>query len=69
MASIIQWNCRGHRGNFEELQKLVSDHKAVAICLPETYLKDNENTTIKGFCAYHRVCEGERASGGSSILI
>ena len=69
MASIVQWNCRGLRNNFEELIKLISDHNSIAVCLQETFLKPNESPTIRGYTAYHKVEDGERAAGGSSVLI
>ena len=70
MASIAQWNCRGLRNNFEELVKLIEDNKTIAACLQETFLKADNNYSVKGFKSYNKIGgTGERAAGGSSILI
>ena len=69
MTSIIQWNCRGLRNNLEEFQKLVADNNAIAACLQETFLKANELITLRGYTAYNKVGDGERAAGGSSLFI
>ena len=39
MDTIIQWNCRGLKSNFDELSLLINNHKPVAVCLQETFLK------------------------------
>ena len=68
--SFIQWNCRGLRPNFDELSLLVVKHSPLAVCLQETFLKDTDNITVRGFNLYHKFQETEnRASGGVSILV
>ena len=69
MASILQWNCRGLRNNFEELIKLISDNNIIVACLQETFLKSNDTCNIRGYTAYHKIGDGEKAAGGSSVLI
>ena len=40
------------------------------MCLQETFLKDTDNITVRGFNFYHKCQETEnRASGGVSILV
>ena len=40
------------------------------MCLQETFLKDTENITVRGFNLYHKYQETEnRASGGVSIIV
>ena len=40
------------------------------MCLQETFLKDTNNITVRGFNLYHKFQETEnRASGGVSILV
>ena len=46
--SIVQWNCRGVRPNFEEIKSLLIDNKPVAVCLQETFLKDTDTINFKG---------------------
>ena len=68
--SVIQWNCRGLRPNFDELSILIVKHNPLAVCLQETFLKDTDNITVRGFNLYHKCQETEnRASGGVSILV
>ena len=43
--SVIQYNCRGLRPNFDELSILIVKHNPLAVCLQETFLKDTDNIT------------------------
>ena len=45
--SVIQWNCRGLRPNFDELSLLIVKHNPLAVCLQETFLKDTDNLTVR----------------------
>ena len=68
--SVIQWNCRGRKPNFDELSILIVKHNPPAVCLQETFLKDTDNLTVLGFNLYHKCQETEnRASVGVSILV
>ena len=68
--SVIQWNCRGLRSNFDELSLLVVKHNPLAVCLQETFLKDSENIAVRGFNLYHKCQETEhRDSRGVFILV
>ena len=70
MATIIQWNCRGLKPNFDELSILINDHKPVAICLQDTFLKDKDDITIKYHSIYNKIfTEGEKARGGVSVIV
>ena len=71
MDTIIQWNCRGLRHNFNELKLLISTHNPIAICLQETYVKDTDNITLKNYTLYNSFAtvESGKSSGGVSILI
>ena len=68
--SVIQWNCCGLSPNFDELSLLIVKYNPLAVCLQETFLKDTDNITVRGFNLYHQCQETEnRASGGVSILV
>ena len=42
----------------------------LAVCLQETFLKDTDTITVRGFNLYHKCHKTEnRASGGISILV
>ena len=40
--SIIQWNCRGLKPNYEEIKTSIADYSPLVISLQETYLKDSD---------------------------
>ena len=71
MDSIIQWNCRGLRHNYNELKILISSHNPIAVCLQETYIKDSDNIIFKNYALYNlnATIENGKPSGGVSILI
>ncbi|WP_143558040.1 endonuclease/exonuclease/phosphatase family protein, partial [Solemya velum gill symbiont] len=50
---ILQWNCRGFRANYEELNLLVQKYNPKVICLQETFLPNNSSFTFKNYTAYH----------------
>ena len=70
--SIIQWNCRGVKPNYEEIKSLLCDHCPIAVCLQETFLKDTDKITFKGYDMYSVTSVSPRdgrAIGGSAILV
>ena len=68
--SIIQWNCRGLKANFNDIGILLSRHNPIAVCLQETFLKTTDQITFKNFSFYNKVYTGgEKASGGVSIVV
>ena len=71
MDSIIQWNCRGFRANFDEIGVLSSTQKANIFCLQETYLKPSDSLQLRNYHMYNAYGHivHERAFGGSSILV
>ena len=67
---IIQWNCRGIKANRSELLLLMTQQQPAIVCLQETFLKTNDDITIKNHQSYNFINNtGHRASGGVSILI
>ena len=67
---IIQWNCRGYKANYNELQLLITEQNPTIICLQETFKKSNDKTKMKNYEQYDYIHDTElRASGGVSILI
>ena len=70
MDTIIQWNCRGLKSNFDKLSLLINNHKPVAVCLQETFLKWGNDISIKYHSIYNKVfTNGEKARGGVSIIV
>ena len=67
---IIQWNCRGLKPKFDEISIILEQHKPSIFCLQETFLKSNDNVTLKGFNIYNYIhSDCQRPSGGSSIFV
>ena len=70
--SIVQWNCRGIRPNFEEIKNLVSNFRLYILALQETHFKDSDNVNIRVFDHYFKTRMSEvngRATGGCSIFV
>ena len=53
--SIIQWNCRRIRANFEELQLLLEKYNPKVVCLQETFIKENNQININNYQAYNHL--------------
>ena len=67
---IIQWNCRGLKSNYNEILLLLSLLSPSVFCLQETFLKTDDQLNIRDFITYNYIySEGQRPSGGSSILV
>ena len=68
--TIIQWNCRGLRANYNEILILMSLFSPSVICLQETFLKQSDNISFRDFNMFNYICpDGQRASGGTSIIV
>ncbi|MCG7877158.1 MAG: reverse transcriptase domain-containing protein [Candidatus Thiodiazotropha endolucinida] len=68
--SILQWNCRGLKANFNELLILTTLFSPNVICLQETFLKTTDNISFKDYSMYnHIITDNQKASGGTSILV
>ena len=46
---IIQWNCRGLKPNYNEVSLLISEYNPSVFCFQETFLKPDDNISIKRF--------------------
>ena len=69
-CSIIQWNCRGFRPNFNDFRILCDKYDPIVCCLQETML-NSEDYCIRGFNSHHLISRdiGGRSCGGVSVLI
>ena len=52
---IIQWNCRGLKPNYNEVSLLISEYNPSVFCFQETFLKPDDNISLKGFNVYNYV--------------
>ena len=67
--SIIQWNCRGLKANYNQILILTTLLSPTVFCLQETFLK-NTDINFKNYSLYNHIAtENQKASGGSSIHV
>jgi len=71
MATIIQWNCRGLRANFNELLLLMQTLEPVAFCLQELSISDSYTFHNRHYSLFSALPpqSGNRPCGGAGILI
>ena len=72
MANIIQWNMRGLRANYSELELLIGTFSPVAFCLqelliPESYVFQNKQYTF--IKKLPDLDSNTRPNGGAGVLI
>ena len=68
--TIIQWNCRGLKPNYNEVSLLISEYNPSVFCFQETFLKPDDNISLRGFNIYNYVhTDCLRPSGGASIFV
>ena len=67
---IIQWNCQGLKPNYNEVSLLISEYNPSVFCFQETFLKPDDNISLRGFNIYNYVhTDCLRPSGGASIFV
>ena len=68
---IIQWNCCRIKANKSKLLLLMTQQQSAIVCLQETFLKTNDDITIKKTHQSYNFINntGHRALGSVSILI
>ena len=68
--TIIQWNCQGLKPNYNEVSLLISEYNPSVFCFQETFLKPDDNISLRGFNIYNYVhTDCLRPSGGASIFV
>ena len=58
MNTIVQWNCRGFRNNFNGISILAHDLNPAAFCLQETYYKNTDTQVLRLFDMYNCYAKG-----------
>ena len=63
---MVSWNCRALKNNCNEIKLIISKYNPAAICLQESYLKESDAATMRGYTAYHSyvVEDNGKAMGG-----
>ena len=68
--TIIQWNCRGLKANYNEMALLLHTHSPAVTCLQETFLKQTNTVNFTKYSIYNHINHNnEKASGGSSVVV
>ena len=71
--TILQWNCRSIKANFEESTLLLTEQKPVAVCLQKTFLKDSDMFNPKYhpffFFFFFNYNDNDKASGGVAVIV
>jgi len=67
--TIIHWNIRGFKANFEELVLLCNRFQPSIVGLQETFLKTSSNATLKSFNVFRKCSPTGNAVGGAALLI
>ena len=71
-STIIQWNTRGLKANFNEMHLLLQDTDAAVFCLQETFLKEKKEVTFKQYSSYDFIgplSVDNKPTGGVSIFV
>jgi ribonuclease HI len=68
---IIQWNCRGLRANFDEIQILIQNFQPLVFSLQETLISHNNTINFRQYTHFLKnpIPNDTRPSGGVSLLI
>lgn len=71
MNHIIQWNCRGLRNKWPEIQFILSSLHPKIFCLAETHLIPHDQPYFKlnTYHSYHHHACNTRRKGGTSIFV
>ena len=70
MHFILQWNCRGLKPNYQDLQSVIRWRNPFIICLQETKLASAMACSIKGYAVYRKDVQSQTiAHGGVMIAV
>jgi exonuclease III len=73
MANMfIQWNCRGLRANFDEIELLIDRYNPLAVCLQELKISDTysfNNNLYALFSKLPQMSNNSIPHGGAGILV
>ena len=65
---ILQWNCRGLRANYQDLQSLIRWRTPLVLGLQETKLAPNVTLAIKGYSVFRRDLDTPTIAHGGVLL-
>ena len=68
MASILQWNIRGLRTSFQDLQAVLGQRRPMAVCLQETKLHPDVQCSFKGYSVFRKDVQTDTVAYGGVLL-
>ena len=68
-SSILQWNIRGYRANYNHLRSLIEEKNPACICLQETCLEEDPPYVPRSFTMYVKNRVNGGPHGGAGILV
>ena len=54
-TSILQWNCRGLKANYNKILILTTLLSPTVFCLHETFFKTSDNVNFKNYSLYNHI--------------
>ena len=68
MKFILQWNCRGLKANYQDLQSIIRWRNPLVIGLQETKLAPAATCTIKGYAVLRKDVDSQTIAHGGVLL-
>ena len=68
MHFILQWNCRGIRANYQDLQAVIRWRNPLIIGLQETKLAPAMRCAVKGYSVFSRDMVSQTIAHGGVLL-
>ena len=68
---FVQWNCRGLRANFDEIQILIQNLQPIVFCLQETKISANSTISLRQYTHFLKTqnTNDTHPQGGVSIFV
>ena len=68
MRFILQWNCRGIKPNYQDLQSVMRWRNPFIVCLQETKLSPAMTCSIKGYAVFRKDVQSNTIAHGGVLL-
>jgi exonuclease III len=67
--SVLQWNCRGLKANFIDLELLLKSFSPAALCLQETLQGDNNVLKLRYYTNFYKNSTKADGTPGGGVAI
>ena len=68
VTNLLQWNCRGVRSSFQDLQSLIYQHFPAVLCLQETKLAPGASFHINNYITFRKDLPSDTIAHGGVLL-